>query len=433
MAVGVAVLSGETGEILYERGARQSLIPASNAKIFTIAAALDRLGTAFVFRTEVLGTGSIEGGVLRGGIMLRGSGDPSLTTEDLWALALDLEALGIKRIEGDLVLDDGAQDRTQAPAARADRHGDRPYGAMTSALTSNFNTIAVEVAPGPRSGGPARVVIVPPMSRVRVENRTVTASRDGGRESLAVSISEPAGEGPVEVVTVRGSIPAGSPPRRIWRSVGRPALVTGLLFKALLERADISLSGDVRPGAAPAGQRVLASRASAPLSVLLRDVGKRSNNLYAEQILKALSPAQPGSTRGGLGAVEEWLDQVGIPRSSVRVVDGSGLSPQNRTAPLELARALRAGARSPISGAEFRSAFAIAGVDGTLEKRMIGLRGRVRGKTGYLTGVSALSGWVTTPGGNEVYFAVLANKIGADPSAAKSLQDRIVRVIADAD
>jgi len=207
--------------------------------------------------------------------------------------------------------------------------------------------------------------------------------------------------------------------------------VTGLLFKALLARADISLQGEVRPGHAPAGSRLLAWRDSAPLAVLLRDVGKRSNNLYAEQILKSLSPGEPHSTGGGIEAVRGWLDGIGIAREGVHLADGSGLSTENRATALDLARALRAGARNPGTGPEFRSSFAVAGMDGTLEKRLVDLRGKVRGKTGYLTGVSALSGWASTRDGTEVFFAVLANKIGPDPARAKSLQDRIVRAIAE--
>lgn len=431
MVIGVAVVSGETGETLYAHGAERPLIPASNAKIFTIGAALDRLGPDFTFRTEALASSPIEGGVLEGPLILRGTGDPSLTTEDLWGLVIDLEALGIRRIAGDLLLDDAAFDRNQAPAAGDARFGDRPYGALASALTSNFNTIAVEVAPGPRVGGPARVVTVPPLPRVRVANRARTGPGTKGRDTVAVSITEPAGQGPAELVTARGTIPAGAAPRRIWRSVGRPTLVTGLLFKALLERADIAVGGTVRRGAAPPGARVLARRDSAPLAVLLRQVGKRSSNLYAEQILRALSEERPASTRGGIESVERWLAGVGIPRGAVRLVDGSGLSRNNRARAGDLARALRAGARNARTGAEFRSAFAIAGLDGTLAERLVGLRGRMRGKTGYLAGVSSLSGWTTTRAGREIFFSIVANEIGADPARAKALQDRIVLALAE--
>ena len=430
-SIGVAVLSGATGETLYARNALRPLVPASNAKIFTVGAALHWRGSNFAFETEVLAAGPLASGTLKGSLVLRGGGDPSLTTEDLWGLVLDLEALGLRAVAGDLIVDDSAFDRVQAPAAGDARYGGRPYGAYTSALTSNFNTLAVEIAPGPRSGAPARVVTVPPMGDLRVENRTRTTSARGGTAAVKVRLSESKEGGVTGVVTVSGPVPPGGPPRRVWRAVDEPALLTGLLFKELLRRADILLEGSVRRGRAQGGQRRLAVRKSPPLGVLLRDVGKRSNNLFAEQILKALSPEKPGSTRAGLGSVMRWLAGIGIDTAGMKLADGSGLSRNNRVTAMQLARVLRASARNPRTGAEFRSAFAIAGTDGTLKRRLGELKGRARGKTGYLSGVSTLSGWVTTRGGGESFFAILGNGIGPDPGPARALQDRIVRIIAE--
>jgi D-alanyl-D-alanine carboxypeptidase/D-alanyl-D-alanine-endopeptidase (penicillin-binding protein 4) len=425
----VAVLSGSTGEVLYARGAGRPLIPASNVKVFTIGAALGLLGADFTFATEALADGPIQKGTLKGALVLRGSGDPSLTSEDLWGIVLDLEALGLRAIEGDLILDDSAFDEAQAPAAGDARYGGRPYGALTSALASNFNTLAVEISPGARAGAPARVATVPPIPGVRLENRTRTTSAKGSQSAIGVRFSETEG-GAAAVVTVSGSVLKGASPRRAWRAVDRPALLTGLLFKELMRRADISLGGKVRRGRATPGCRTLARRESRPLAVLLRQVGKRSNNLYAEQILKALSGETPGSTRAGLRAVTGWLADVGVETAGLALSDGSGLSRGNRVKAMQIARALRAAARDPRTGAEFRSAFAIAGTDGTLERRLGSLKGRARGKTGYLTGVSALSGWVTTRSEGDSFFAILANGIGPDPGAAKALQNRIVGIIA---
>ncbi len=429
--VGVAVLSGATGETLYARNALRPLIPASNVKVFTVGAALHLRGPDSVFETEVLGAGPLESGTLKGSLVLRGGGDPSLTTEGLWGLVLDLEALGLRAIAGDLILDDSAFDRVQAPAAGDARYGGRPYGAYTSALTSNFNTVAVEIAPGPRPGAPARAVTVPRIAGLRLENRTRTASEKGEMPTVAVRIEESQKGGVAGTVTVSGRVSRGGSARRIWRAVDRPALLTGLLFKELMRRADISLEGRVRRGRAREGHRRLAGRESPPLGVLLRDVGKRSNNLFAEQILKTLSPEKPGSTRAGLGAVMRWLAGIGIDTVGMKLADGSGLSRNNRVTAMQLARTLRVSARNPRTGAEFRSAFAVAGTDGTLKRRLWEVKGLARGKTGYLSGVSTLSGWVAARGGGECFFAVLGNGIGPDPSAARALQDRIVKIIAD--
>jgi D-alanyl-D-alanine carboxypeptidase/D-alanyl-D-alanine-endopeptidase (penicillin-binding protein 4) len=424
-AVGVAVISGRTGATIYARDGARPLVPASNAKVALLAAALEILGPEHVFRTEALAAGPMEGGTLRGALALRGSGDPSLTSEGLWGLALDLEAAGLRRVEGDLILDDGAFDRSAPPAAGPARNEGRPYGAVTSALTANFNTVAIEVAPGARPGDPIRAALVPPIDGIRIVNRARTA----GAGKLVVD--GPRVEGRGAVVTLRGTLPAGSAPRRIWRSVDSPALFAGLLFKATLARADIAITGDLRVGRTPEGARVIAARDSPPLAVLARDVGKRSNNLYAEQILRALDPHVPRTTRGGLARVEAWLSAQGVDPGTYKLVDGSGLSRDNRLAPLALVRIWRAACRRPESGAEFLSAFGIAGTDGTLERRLGGLRGRVRGKTGYLDGVSALSGRMLGAGGEEVFFAVLVNASElTGPAAARTLEDRIVRAIA---
>jgi D-alanyl-D-alanine carboxypeptidase/D-alanyl-D-alanine-endopeptidase (penicillin-binding protein 4) len=395
-------------------------------KVFTIAAALDALGADHVFRTEVLAAGRLEGGVLHGSLVLRGSGDPSLTTEGLWGLVLDLEAAGLRRVEGDLILDATAFDDVQPRAAGPGKYQGRPYGALTSALTSNFNTIAVEIRPGVKTGDPARVATVPPLSGIRIRNQARTESGGG----LEMRVSEGA-DGAPAVVSVSGRIPAGSAGRRIWRSVSQPERLTGILFKELLSRADILIDGKNRAGPTPPGAREIAVRESPPLSVLLRAVGKRSSNLYAEQILKALSATRPRSTRAGLERVRRWASERVMDAGTFRLEDGSGLSRLSRVTASQIAQALRAAGDDPRTGPEYRASFAIAGVDGTLKRRLVDLRGRVRGKTGYLNGVGALSGWARTGRGEEAVFAILVNGAGAGPAAAKALQDRIVRVMVE--
>jgi D-alanyl-D-alanine carboxypeptidase/D-alanyl-D-alanine-endopeptidase (penicillin-binding protein 4) len=337
-----------------------------------------------------------------------------------------VEAIGLRRIAGDLILDATAFDGVQPQAAGPGRYHGRPYGALTSALTSNFNTIAVEIRPAENRGDPARVAAVPPLPEIRIGNQARTAAAGG---ALEVRVTEGGADGAVAVVTVSGRIPVGSPGRRVWRSVKQPERLTGALFKELLRRADISVAGRTRTGTTPPGARVLAVRESPPLSVLLRDVGKRSSNLYAEQILKALSPTRPRSTRAGLERVRRWVSAQAIDVQALRLADGSGLSRTSRATALQIARALRAAGEDPRTGPEYRASFAIAGMDGTLERRLRDLPGRVRGKTGYLNGVSALSGWARTGRGEEAVFAILMNGAGSGPAAAKALQDRIVRAI----
>jgi D-alanyl-D-alanine carboxypeptidase/D-alanyl-D-alanine-endopeptidase (penicillin-binding protein 4) len=429
----VAVLSGRTGATLYARSADRPLVSASNAKIFVLGAALSHLGPGYTFRTEALAAGPIEDGTLRGALVLRGSGDPSLTSEGLWGLAIDLEAAGLRRVEGDLILDDTAFAADQPPAAGPALNEAQPYGALTSALAANFNTIALEVVPGRGAGDAARVALVPPMRDVAVESRVRTGPAGSAPPPLDVAVARMvSGGGPIRV-RVSGSLPAGEPSRRVWTAVASPASFTGALFKETLARADIAITGRARIAPAPPDARLLAAHESLPLGVLAREVGKRSSNLFAEQILKALSAETPRTTAGGLAQIRSWLASQGIRADAVRLVDGSGLSREDRATAGALARIFRAASRDPASGPEFLSAFGVAGVDGTLERRLPELRGRVRGKTGFLNGVVALTGWARTSDPSEpdgIFFTILVNGAGPDPSAAQALQDSVVRAIA---
>ena len=428
--VGVAVISGHTGKTLYARDADRLLVPASNAKILTLAAAFAALGPGFTFRTEVLAGGRVEEGVLHGPLVLRGGGDPSLTSEGLWGLVLDVQAAGLHRAQGDLILDDTGFDRTPPPSAGPGRNEGRPYGAVTSGLSLNFNTVAVEVKPGPRAGEAVRAVTVPPLRGLRLENGARTRP-PGTPDTLSVRVTGPTREAPAGRVILSGAMPAGTSSRRVWRSVPDPAILAGETFKEFLKRADILLEGTVRRGSGPPGVRPLAVRESPPLSVLAREVGKRSNNFYAEQILRALSPSPPRSTRGGIEAVRAWLQRRAMPLGAMKMVDGSGLSRENRASALLLARVLREAANDPETGPEFRGALGVAGEDGTLDHRLNDLRGRVRGKSGYLDGVSALSGWTRGRDGEELFFSILINGARLDPGVAKAFEDRIVRVLAE--
>jgi len=404
---GIFVAKVENGEPVYARDPDVLLNPASNVKLVTTAAALARLGPEFRFSTEFFADQPTAGGEVPI-LYVRGGGDPSLVTERLWAIAGDLYHLGLRRV-GEMVLDDGYFDGDGAGPGYDQEDGDRAYLAPASALSLNFNAVEVHLRPGDRAGQPARVELEPPSDFFSVENRTVTAPSTG--RARAVVSTAPRGE--KERVIVEGPIPLGARPRVVFRRVDDPVLYLGHTLSALLELRGVR-TGRVHSGRVPDGARLLTVSQSEPLSEIVRRLNKTSNNFTAEQLLKTLGAevkGRPGSWAKGIQAVEEVLSEMGVPRGSYVMRNGSGLNDTNRFSARQLVTVLRTmWARFSLQP-EYLVSLPVAGRDGTIRWRMEGTpaAGRLRAKTGTLDGVAALSGYVQDAAGKVLAFAVLVN------------------------
>jgi len=409
LAIGVVVEDLGTGEILYERNADSLFVPASNMKIVTAAAALRVLGPDYSFETDILLDAADAGPRTGGDLYVRGSGDPSFVSEELWKLVEEIRLAGIEEIGGDIVLDATCFD--SASAASPDvLEGDRAYHARTGALSLNFNTIAVRVGPGARPGLPARVALAPRTGFVEVRNGATTASR---RSSKEVSVRR-AVEGGSNVIEVTGAVPAGSRPRTFYRSLDDPAGYFGTVLAESLEREGIAFGGVVRSGVVPADTRAIVVHRSKPLSLIVRDLGKFSNNFVAEQLAKAIgavTDGRPGTTAAGLREFERFLASLGLDAPGTRIEDGSGFSRGNRLSPRTIAGVIRAMHEDFETAYEFFGSFSVSGTDGTLEDRMKTgpLPGRVRAKTGLLDGVTAVSGVMETAAGRRLVFSIITN------------------------
>lgn len=386
--VGVVVMRASDGVVLFSHNPSVAFNPASNTKMLTTAAAIAVLGGDYRYRTTVHGPLPDDSGTVTGHVTLRGTGDPSLTSSDLAALAERLHGLGIQRIEGDLVVDSTFHsDGKSAP-------GEAPG----TALIVDRNVLAVHVEPGDVGRAP-HVWLEPSGEHYVVDNKATTSK--GKRSRLKITTSR---DGDRLVVSVRGRIAEsrGEYVDKVRLSDG--ALLAGWNLRSALNGFGIELVGSVRPGTiSEAGEgaplALLAAHESPPMSDICKIANKPSNNFVSEVIFKTVGAEQfgwPGTLQKGARAIGQYLNRMGLPSSAFRVVNGSGLTHENRITPSALALLLRRIYFDLSVAPDFLNSLAIGGIDGTIKHRFAGTDavGLVRAKTGTLSGVSALSGYV---------------------------------------
>jgi D-alanyl-D-alanine carboxypeptidase/D-alanyl-D-alanine-endopeptidase (penicillin-binding protein 4) len=405
--IGALVVARKDGRVLYARGADTPMIPASNQKILTALAALSAFGPTYAFPIHVQAAAAPDeqGGVAD--LYLRGTGDSALTSEDYWRLAADLRMAGLRSVRGDLVFDDSAFDAERwnplwGPVSS------RAYHSPIGAITANYGAFTVQVAAGAQVGDRVAVRIDPPVPYLRVVNKALTSGR---RKGTKLTVTRDAGEGH-EVIEVSGSLRVGSDPAVFRRSVLDPVAYAAAVLRMQLEANGIAVEGAARIGPAPTDAPELLVFAAHPMSEIVRLFMKYSNNGIAESLVKALgarASGAPGSWKNGIPALEKELVALGLPTDGMRIVDGSGLSYDNRVSPRQLVEALRIADAAFAFAPEFAASLPVSGADGTLEKRAGDATGAVRAKTGLLTSVTALSGQALLADGTEVVFSVVVN------------------------
>ncbi len=422
--VAALVVELDGGGLLFARDPDRALVPASNMKVLTAIAALSAFGPAHRFTTEVFAPArpDAEGAVAE--LAIRGGGDPALTSEEVWRLAADLRRLGLRRVRGGLRLDASAFD-TQRWNPSWGPVSARAYHAPVGALGVNYGAYAVTATPGASPGDPVHVEVDPPIAYFPLVSRARTGPR---RAAPALEIDRAHGEG-VETVIVSGTLPAGSEPRTAYRSVLDPLGYAAALFRMQLEANGIVVEGGVRRGMIPPDARRLLAFEGRPLAEIVRLFMKHSNNAIAEGLLKALAArggAHPATWEQGLAVVRRELSGLGVPVDGATLVDGSGLSTENRVPPRVFVAALRIADGSFRFGPEFVAALPNGAVDGTLEKRAEGAGDAVRAKTGLLTRVTGLSGYARLADGRVAVFSILANGYRGSAAAAMNGIDRFV-------
>lgn len=428
-----------SGRVLYSRAAARPSVPASGLKLVVAAAAAHHLPADHRFRTTLYGTGPVRGGVLEGDLVLYGRGDPNLSsrffdtpTRVFESLADSLRARGVRRVAGGVVADESWFDARYV-------HDDwNPYdrlwwyAAPVGALGFNDNAIDVAVRPGPAVGAPARVTASPASAAYVLEN----ASRTGARGS-AYTFDLDRGAGPGRV-RATGRLPLGSGERTMYFAVDDGARWAGTVFRETLERKGIAVGRrGVRvvsdAAASPTARAaVLAEWASPPLDHVIGPVLMRSQNWFAELLVKTLGREVrgEGSWEAGLAVERDFLTRVvGIDPGDVVLRDGSGLSAHNRITPRALVALLRYVRNTPQQRIVL-DALPVSGRSGSLERRLEDLPGRVSAKTGYISGVNTLAGFVTLSDGREAAFAIVSNGSREPTARMKAGIDDIVRAIA---
>jgi D-alanyl-D-alanine carboxypeptidase/D-alanyl-D-alanine-endopeptidase (penicillin-binding protein 4) len=425
--VGALVVDDGDGRVVFERGADQALVPASNLKILTALAALRVFGPAHQFTTHVYADKApdADGGV--GALYVRGGGDPGLTSEDYWRLAADLHRAGLRRVRGDLVIDDSLFDGERWHASWQPTTA-RAYLAPIGALMANYSAYAVVVSGGSANGAPVQVAVDPPLDFFSV---SIQARTGPGRRLV---VDHRATEKGGEEVVVGGTWPRGAE-RTFQRSVLDPAGYAANVLRLQLGSVGIPVAGKIRRAYVPDTAHPLLAFEGRPLSDVVRRLLKFSNNPIGEALVKSLAASAdgaPGNWKGGVAVVRRELDAAGLPTAGLVQVDGSGLSYDDRATPRLLVAALREASHSFRYGAEFVASLPIGNTDGTLSKRAARAGPELRAKTGLLTRVTALSGIARRADGHTFAFSILVNGFRGGANEAMAALDAFAAALVDA-
>jgi D-alanyl-D-alanine carboxypeptidase/D-alanyl-D-alanine-endopeptidase (penicillin-binding protein 4) len=395
--------------------------PASVMKLVTTAAALDLLGPAFTWSTPVYVEGVVRDGVLHGNLYIKGQGDPKMVIERLWLLLRRVQALGIRTIDGDIVLDRSAFETPEQDAGEFDGERLRPYNAAPDALLLNFKSVVMTFTPD-RGKATTSVNFDPPLAGVQLQASVPSVAGDCGdyRARLKADF--------VDAARIRfaGGYPA-SCGEKVWPvAYADPRSYATRAVEGLWKDMGGKLTGKLREGRVSPGLKPAFEVASPALADVIRDINKYSNNVMAQQVFLTLSLQQKGS--GTLDGSREllrtwWRERFG--EADMPVLDnGSGLSRSERVTAQGLARMLQTVYLSPLMP-ELMSSLPIAGVDGTLRRgRMRANAGQAHLKTGTLRDATAIAGFVHGASGRRYVVVAIANHPNA--AAARPALDALV-------
>ncbi|MDQ2979057.1 MAG: D-alanyl-D-alanine carboxypeptidase/D-alanyl-D-alanine-endopeptidase [Acidobacteriota bacterium] len=435
-ANGVSISVGDlgNGEVIFERNPEMPETIASITKLFTTAAALHFLGPDYKFRTTFWRRGEIKDGTLTGPLLVVGGGDPNISGRfynddfnavfDRWAQGL-VQA-GVKQVVGDLILNTSFFDSVERHPEWPSGQEAKWYQAPISALAFNDNVVLVSIRPGVRPGKPAAVSIDPPTGVLHTLSSARTVSRRG---AVRVAVRRSAGS---DNVTVSGTVPA----RPVWWStpiaVDSAPEFFGAALKTRLKNAGIQMTGSVvEKPIQPDASWLLIAQTESDILPTLAVVNKHSQGFYAEQVFKTMAAEKmgQGTWANGVALVKQFLVGLGLDPARYDLRDGSGLSPYNRVGAADLVRFLQAMNRHP-RGEEWKATLAMSGEsEGTLRHRLRGadVKGRILAKTGTISGVSTLAGFVTCDSGKTYAFAILLNGRTVWQAGGHAFQDKLLR------
>lgn len=448
--IGLKVVSLTSGKVLIEENAEKYFMPASNMKNYTVATALEKLTPDYRFVTTVFAAAKPDSdGAVKGDLYVRGAGDVSISysfnDDDRFRgidrLADALIQTGVKSIDGGIVGDDSHFQGSPLPTGWEWDDLQWYYGAEISALPINDNAISLSVRPS-SVGMQCAAKILPLNFVFRVNNRCITTPAGSPR---TLRVEKKMGENLIEL---SGNLPVGNDGFSNNVTVSRPADMFASMLKQRLQEKGVTVKGTGR--AIPAGlsssvnaQVEIARIESPPLTLIAAKTMKPSQNMYTEVLLWTLGEEErkkalikpgsdPTSAQLGITVVKNFMKEIGVAEDAVMQYDGSGLSRHNLITPSSVVQLYTyMGTRSRYAQA-WRDSLTIGGVDGTLRNRFKGTRGEAnfRGKTGTINQVSALSGYMSTAGGEQLVFSMIVNGVG-ETRTRVGLIDEIVVMLAN--
>ncbi len=446
---GVEIRSADDNLILYQRNAEKNLMPASNMKLYTSAAALHYLGPDYRYTTKVFGNANISPeGVMNGDIIIQGSGDPtisgrytrgSLTSEQILQIWVDnLKKQGVKVVQGNIIADNSVFDNINLIWSWTWGYTPSAFSAQIDGLSFNDNSYDLYFLPGEKVGETAKSWLGLPTNYLHIHSDVTTSAKDT-RTDIDMGREWNTNE-----IYVSGQIALGSSTSREWGSVNNPALYMATVLDELLQKNGIQVTGQPRLISEYAPDQknelyrkshdIFSSYQSPPLSTIVRIMNKYSQNFYAEQLLKTIGKEAKGegSTRKGIEAVKEFLRDVGIHTDQFEMVDGSGLSRLDMVQPHQTVELLRY-MKLQKYGKVYFDSLPIGGVDGTISGRMKNsiTMGKIHAKTGYIGDVRCLSGYVTTADNETLVFSFMANNYTVSTKKAEDIQDKACELLAN--
>lgn len=423
------ILAGPNGEELYKLNEKKKMIPASLTKIITAAAILEKLPVGYQFVTEIKADKSlIQKETLNGPLYLLGGGDAGFVSESMWFLVNEFLRSGIKTIKGDIIVDDSRFDQIRFDSSRDQDRVDRAYDAPIGAMTFNWSAVNIFVRPAEKAGEAARVFADPQNSYIQIVNKAKTVAA-GRKTSIEVNNLGYNSKNDTETVVVSGTISADAAEFVAYKSITKPEIWAGLQLIEFLKQRGVSVTGKVKAGTVPARAQSLAQHKSKSVGEIVSDMMKFSNNYIAEILTKNLAfevKKKQGTMAAGVEVITEFLHKTGV--NDFVFSNPAGLSRKNLFQAKDLLLILERVKGQFSIYPEYLTGFPIAGVDGTLKRRIKQQEyaGRIRAKTGHLTGVNGLGGYISDLSGNTYPFIFVFNGSADDAYKSQELFDRIL-------
>ncbi|HYM19774.1 MAG TPA: D-alanyl-D-alanine carboxypeptidase/D-alanyl-D-alanine-endopeptidase [Candidatus Kapabacteria bacterium] len=447
--IGIEIRSLKTGDKLFSLDADKNLLPASNLKLVTTSAALHLLGPDFHYSTQIVTNGKIVKQTLKGDLIIRGSGDPTLGSPSMFPgkaptaifddWADSLEALGIEKIEGSIVADASYFTSDLYPLGWAVEDLPYYYATQSAGLVFADDAVSVTVSPGIRGGAKPVYEITPESEYFQMNDLAVT--RDAPMKhsdtiavsSNTISVTRDAGG---NTISIQGSIDKNSPAVNEQLSVDDPPLYAATVLRGVLRAHGIVVTGaaitaaDLDERINYNSTRLLIEHSSPPLSEIVKVINKKSHNFFSEQLLRTLGKETlgKGDWRTGVQAEKKYLSFATIEPDRIALYDGSGLSRMDLVSASDLVNVLRYATFDQKTFPIFDSSLPVMGIDGTLSERLKDSRasGNVHAKTGSLTGARSLSGYLRTKDDEPLVFSIIINNYTTPGSDVGNLLDLII-------